>query len=180
MKILIPTILILFVFCFSECKKHKPETPVEQLPPVTQSGKNTLGFLLNGQPWTPAGNNGRANLSIYVDINYKKGTFNITAYRILSNANRESVGFGIADSLIFQSIPETLKLGKHSLFGLSLITNQCTYDFFDSSTYRSGQLTLSKFDKTNQIISGTFDVVLYKSGCGDTLKITEGRFDMKY
>ena len=60
MKKLITAVLILTVFCFAECKKNKPDS--NALPAATQEGKNTLGFSLNGQPWTPQGNNGTANL----------------------------------------------------------------------------------------------------------------------
>jgi len=31
---------------------------LEQLPPATQTGANTFGCLLNGEAWTPSGNNG--------------------------------------------------------------------------------------------------------------------------
>ena len=171
--------VILISVCGNSCKKHHSDN--NGLPPATQTGANTLGFLLNGQVWMPKGFNGSTtNLSVSVDEGYKNGTFNITAYRILSDSNRQYMALGIADSLNFQPIPVTLRIGKQSLFGLSFITNKCTYDFFDTSIYRDGQLILSKFDKANQIISGTFNVILFKSDCGDTVKITNGRFDMHF
>ena len=42
-----------------------------------------------------------------------------------------------------------------------------------------GELIITKLDKNAGIISGTFNATLYKPGC-DTLKITDGRFDMKF
>jgi len=56
----------------------------------------------------------------------------------------------------------------------------CTVDAFDTSIFRNGELVITEFDKTNQIISGTFDFALFNNKCGDTIKITNGRFDMKY
>ncbi|WP_210514209.1 hypothetical protein [Hymenobacter terricola] len=32
-----------------------PASPLDQLPPETQTGQHTFGCLVNGQAWTPAG-----------------------------------------------------------------------------------------------------------------------------
>jgi hypothetical protein len=172
---------LIFPFTFISCKKHKNDAPVDPLPPASQTGANTLGFLLNGQPWTPKGWNGSTiNLSVSVDNSYKNGTFNITAYRILSNSVKEYFALGIADSLNFQHIPVKIQIGK-PLFGLLYSNSTCTYDTFnDSMVYKTGELVLSKYDKVNRIISGTFVATFFKSGCGDTIKITNGRFDMQF
>lgn len=39
----------------SACDREEPQPvdPVSLLPPATQTGENTLGFLLDGEPWTP-------------------------------------------------------------------------------------------------------------------------------
>jgi hypothetical protein len=40
----------------ASCKKHRPRVnPVDQLPQETQTGANTFGCLVNGQPLTPKG-----------------------------------------------------------------------------------------------------------------------------
>ena len=75
------------LFCFAQCKKNNPDS--NGLPAATQDGKNTLGFLLNGQPWKPQGNNGTANLSLYYDATLAGGGFNLAAYRIISNGVRQ-------------------------------------------------------------------------------------------
>ena len=41
--------------------------PASQLPLATQTGANTLGCLVNGQPWTPQGNNGSSNYTVSYD-----------------------------------------------------------------------------------------------------------------
>jgi hypothetical protein len=156
------------------CRKH--HTDSNGLPPATQEGKNTLGFLLNGQPWTPQGFNGTANLSIDVDFSFNQGIFGISAYRLSSG---EHIGFGIEDSLNFVSFPNAFSLGKQTLYQFGFIANNCFIDYYDTSVYREGSLTITKLDKINRIISGTFSATLYKPGC-DTIKITDGRFDMKY
>jgi len=118
-------ILFFLFLSVSNCKKHKTDSPMDQLPPATQEGKNTLGFLLNGEPWTPKGHVGiTSNLTVSVDDRYKNGTFNITAYRILSDSNKQYLALGVADSLNFQSIPVTIDLGK-PLFGLLYTNGYC-------------------------------------------------------
>lgn len=40
---------------FVQCKKDKDKTPLEQLPPETQTGANTFGCLVNGEDFKPGG-----------------------------------------------------------------------------------------------------------------------------
>ena len=46
-------ILLFATFTLSCCDKDKdnPQNPVDQLPPETQTGKNTFGCLINGEPF---------------------------------------------------------------------------------------------------------------------------------
>lgn len=166
------------LFAFSGCRKHKP-SPVGQLPPATQEGKNTLGFLLNGQPWTPHGNNGTANLSIDVDFGFKQGIFSLTAYNITSSTQRDYFGIGVKDSLNLIIAPKLYELGSNTLYGAYFSNMRCTFDYFETAVTRNGILTITKLDKTNRIIAGTFSATLSKNGC-EPITITDGRFDMKY
>lgn len=177
MKKLIFFFCILTIFCFAKCEKDKPD--FNGLPPVTQEGKNTLGFLLNGQPWTPKGFNGTANLSIDFDPGIRNGVFSISAYRIITNNDRSYFGIGINDSINTLAPQRTYSLGNNSLYGVYFSDNNCTFDYFDNTITRSGTLTITKLDRTNRIISGTFNATLSKNGC-TTISITDGRFDMKY
>jgi hypothetical protein len=165
-------------FCSLRCHKDQIDNN-SGLPPATQEGKNTLGFLLNGQPWTPQGFNGTANLSIDYDPGFNSGVLGISAYRIISSSNREYFSLGIKDSLNYYSAPFSFQLTNSGLYRIYFSNNTCTFFSTDSNTVVNGKLSVSKLDKTNHIISGTFDAKLYKPGC-DTIKITDGRFDLKY
>lgn len=131
------------------------------LPPATQEGKNTLGFLLNGQPWKPQGFNGTANLSIDVDFGYNKGVFNIAAYRTIDSLT-EQFTIGISDSLNLILIPYTFAIRDNAVFGVSYTKNNCDYFSKDNGTIAQGDMTITKLDRNNRIISGTFDAKLSK------------------
>ena len=58
------------------------------------------------------------------------------------------------------------------------LTPSCDYSR-DPTTYRRGTLSISKFDLSSQIVSGIFEFTLAKPNC-DTIKVTDGRFDVKF
>jgi len=173
--------IITMVNSCSSCKKDTLDS--NGLPAATQTGANTFGFLLNGQPWTPQGNNGTANLSIDVDFGFNNGIFTISSYKIVNNNSnsKQTFGVGISDSLNFiTSYPKTFTITKNGVLGFSFLQrNGCSFDYFDTTITRTGSLTITKLDKTNRIIAGTFNAILSQQNC-DTVKITEGRFDMKF
>ena len=176
MKTTLTLLLILFIFCNARCRKDKVNG--NSLPPVTESGKNTLGFLLNGQPWTPQGQRVTANLSIDYDPNFNQGIFGIVAYNFIP-AISEQFTIGIRDSLNFINSPKTISLSRNSLYVVSFSNQACDYFNSLNDVESSGGLTITKLDRINRIISGTFNAKLIKSGC-QTINITDGRFDMKY
>jgi len=178
MKIpIIVFLLALLLLSGIACRKHRMDS--NGLPPATQEGKNTLGFLLNGKPWTPKGFRGESsNLSLDYEPDYKNGGFNIVA-RDFTNPITEQFIIGIIDSLNFLPIPSTISLNHHGLLGVMFSNQECEYFSSDSDTYSSGSLTITKLDVTDErvIISGKFNATLYKPGC-DSIRITDGRFDL--
>ncbi len=175
MKKLITAVLILTVFCFAECKKNKPDS--NGLPAATQEGKNTLGFLLNGQPWKPQGTRVTGNLSIDYDAGFNQGIFSIVAYNFNTQISEQFI-IGVRDSLNFINAPITLSLNRLSLYSVSYNT-PCDYFNQLNDVTSTGSMTITKLDRTNRIISGTFSATLTKASCTE-IKITDGRFDMKF
>ena len=172
--------LLFFCFCFAQCHKDKTPAPDNPygLPNATQEGKNTLGFLLNGVPWTPKGFNGTANLSIDFDPGFNDGTVGIAAYRITGEID-QAFGIGVADSLNAFSYPKTIKLSNTSLGRVRFRKDLYTI-FSTDATFVDGNLVITKLDRISRIISGTFNAILFEQGQGDTIRITNGRFDMRY
>jgi hypothetical protein len=171
--------LIVTLFCFVRCKKEKIDS--NGLPPATQEGKNTLGFLLNGQPWTPQGFSGTGNLSIDYDEGINNGILGIVAYRTISASDKTQFILGIVDSINSKTAPFTLLIKKKSIAALSYSNkNYCDINHSDTTIYESGKITITKLDRTARVIAGTFGGVLFKQMCGDTIKISDGRFDIRY
>ena len=184
MKLSIYTVLLAITIGFTQCCKEKPTSSnnndIPGLPPATQTGANTLGFLLNGVPWTPAGNNGTANLSMDFDPGINDGIFGIAAYHA-NPADISSIAFGIRDSLNHAVVPQMYSIGKISLGGLIFRDKfLCERDSDDSLIHTKGSILINRLDRTNGIISGTFECTLFNPSCGDTIKITKGRFDLKF
>lgn len=171
----------LFIIFFSTagCKKHKTDNLIDKLPPPTQEGKNTLGFLLNGQPWTPKGFNGSAtNLSLYYDPSFRGGVFNIYSYRRFDQNGGLRQSFSIASDSI--QTQQRINVGmKNFIVVFRDNTGNCDMSSSDSTVKTTGFCEISKIDKVNQIFSGIFEFQFIKNGC-DTIRITSGRFDLKY
>lgn len=173
LRVLIFTgIASLLIHC--ECKKNILGLQ-EQLPPATQTGANTFGCYVNGKLWVPKGNVGRTNPYISFDPSYHGGSLGIGVYRILNSTVRQYI-YIYSDSVNNTGTFDLSNLNKGSvLFNFSI---SCNYDR-DSLISRKGNLTITNFDLQHQIISGTFQFTLAKPGC-DTVKVTDGRFDMKF
>jgi hypothetical protein len=169
-----------------QCHKKDPDPakPEDQLPAATQTGARTFGCLLNGQPWTPSGFNGRPNIQVVYDPSFNGGNLDIRAYRY----------------------PSSLKQAQYIIFGGDQITKPGTYPITTTTNpappgpytvayadgnfpspcdlYQGnrgvpqvgGQFTITRLDKSQGIVSGTFNFTLIQPGC-DTIKITQGRFD---
>ena len=158
------------------CHKKDP-SPEEQLPTATQSGANTFGCLVNGQPWTPKGNNGSSNYSVSYDRAYRKGTLNVGTYRYIGTGanDYQLVGF-YADSIPTPGTYSLAIVNHHEGIFLDR-TKTCQFPGNDPY-YRKGSLTITRLDVQAGIISGTFEFTLARPGC-DTVRVTQGRFDKK-
>jgi len=165
------------------------------LPPETQTGTGTFACKINGVVW-------KYKDPDYVFLDTRPKTTwsfipNERAGKLLISGQRYSNSSNsIADDVLQISsdsltlIKERITIGEPAAFGIgfnnynaSII--KCQYfasqQVYDTSKnfFREGKLTLTKLDQSAKIISGTFYCTIYQTGC-DTLKITEGRFDLKY
>jgi uncharacterized protein DUF6252 len=181
------TFLFFILFSFASCRKHKPINPVDQLPAATQTGANTFGCLINGQVFLPKGPSLSPILQCayqYLNTDYSKGYFfQLSA----GNKNNSSDVFGIGiftDSLAIKEGVYTLAENqKGNAYGLysrfqeqgNVVKSTILY----TKSNLPGQVIITKLDEINQIVSGSFWFSVINDS-GDTLKITDGRFDMQF
>lgn len=168
----------------SSCKKQRTVNPVDQLPPATQTGANTFGCLVNGQAFKPGG----AQLSGgSLQCNYQLvngGYYFVLVGRYRNNTNGSGSIVGLySDSLkMEEGTKQVLKsrTNNNASASYSTYTSTSAYDQFETNgTSYTGELWIKKLDTIKQIASGTFWFTA-ANGKGDTVKITDGRFDVHY
>lgn len=187
MKSIISTsVLITSLFFTTACKKHIVTSPVDQLPAETQTGVNTFGCLVNGKVFKPHGPSIGPILSCFYqnlygtdNPGYHFGLFGIDKTNVQDFTSVE-IGLDSIEIKGSMVIPLTKFLTPgygdgqygHYMAGANGI-------LFHTNDTVKGELNIKYFDSTNQVISGTFwfNAVSDK---GDTVKVTNGRFDMRY
>jgi hypothetical protein len=169
--------MLISLLGISQCKSKAPDPakPEDQLPPATQTGQHTFGCLLNGQPWTPGGNVGPANYRLVYDAGYAGGDLEIRAYRYIE-ALKGTQYFIIAGAPVTKTGTYPIDGKTIGVYYSSGIKGSC-YEYYSApGLTMNGQLTISRLDYAQGIVSGTFNFKLFQPGC-DTVKVTQGRFD---
>lgn len=170
MKILF-TASLLIISLFA-CKGREQDFNV--LPPATQTGANTGGALVNGKVWVAKVENigpytgGLANLYNFVNGEYKARIF------LRSSDESENIWVDIQSTSDFALTSYNLlnNLDNRGIYGSSTNT-------YYTDSQNTGSVTFTRFDKTNQIFSGTFTFKA-RDANGNVVNVTEGRFDKKF
>lgn len=181
MKYIKLTILLL-IFLLINSSSCTHENNEETLPPITQTGQNTFGCLVNGVVWRNEGSAAFASTNLNVTAGSK-----ILKIGALKNANN-------IDQVVFITINTPISVVKYFFntenqqAGFNDMVDSCYYT--TDSISSTGTLEITKFDTINYIVSGIFNFkaskysnlgkLLSKGTCDSTINITEGRFDFKY
>ena len=167
--LLLPLLLILL-----SCNKDddKPADPVDQLPPITQTGAGTFGALVDGKPFI--GNNPYFNCYYqFVDGGYYFGIQGLYELGSLT-----AITIGVYDkSLSENEIINLLEAELGNAWGGGGYKGSGTIHTGQDYT---GELKINKLDFTNNIVSGTFWFDLKHPVTGERVKIREGRFDTRF
>lgn len=178
----LPIYFLLIVSLFiAGCKKDSAKNA--KLPPITQEGKNTIGFTINGEVWVP-----------YYKCRFMGnpcGEISAT-YGESGGAALDAIGFQFArergsksSSLTFSSSG----IGTITTVGNKIDSIHITYrdeNSMGNVGYYTGPLPGSKFiinniNKGTQVISGEFEFILVdQNGDGNTITLKDGRFDFKF
>jgi len=180
---------LIFIICLSllfySCKKHviQPQDQLSLLPPATQTGANTFGCLVNGQAFLPGGSI-FAGPHLQCNYIYTAGGF----YFTVSGSNKDSKGtitdITVRTDSLAVSDGQIIKLTNYNVPGkadgdYSIINSVGQVNMYATNDVVTGQLKISRLDDSKQIVSGTFYFNAINTA-GDTVKITDGRFDMLY
>lgn len=172
-NILLTLTTTLLFFC--ACKKPKTPTQPDNpygLPNATQTGADVFACRVNGQNWV-------SSKSIYsMNAGYRNDT--LFAFGTIGDNNYfEKLGFEIngnsQPNMTYQVGPRTCS------FRLS--TNKSCLGYLGSNVLNlqgvNGLVRLTQNDTNKKIISGAFECIIPIPNC-DTLRITDGRFDLRY
>lgn len=172
-------LIIAVMFFNTSCTNddnNVPPSPIEQLPPATQTGEMTFGCLVNDELFIPdaIGNSRIKAFYQFVDGDY---TLSISArnrekdYRTISVVAKDVEDFA-------EGTYNLIEENSGNFFGRYMIEGGL--DLYTTTTSDDpGTLNITKFDKVNGIISGTFEFTILDND-GNTIKITNGRFDLLY
>ena len=166
MKKLFYFTLILFSL-FTSCNDDDNQNP-NILPETTQIGANTGGALIDGKVWVAK--------KEFPDLNPGGNNTEYTQYRLKIVLNSlDSKG------RVFLEIKNNteLSIGVYTLNSASFSDGKSLYHT-DLSNIK-GSITITKFDKKNKFVSGTFHFEAGTSnGDGTKVVVTEGRFDKEF
>ena len=183
--------LFLIIAITTQCNKTNVDP--DGLPPETQTGAGTFACKINGVVWKwkdsdyqSIGSSPKTRWSF--DSNANGGGLFIAGFRYLDGVNNDDLLTIGVDSIITKKtfvLSPNLKNFNLIYTNSKSLKKDCiqfgTLPFYDTTNnfYSSGNLSITKLDQNSKIISGTFYCTIYQTGC-DTLKITDGRFDVKY
>lgn len=167
----------------SHCRKNKSQNPIDQLPPETQSGKNTFGCLIDGKVFLPKGSPfaGPVMKAQYQYWNGKQG-FSISASRS-DGETVQSIAIGGSNIGSISAGTFPLNTGKvdGKLSGTYNYVKVTTLgNLYSTDPIRTGQINIKLFDSVNQIVSGTFWFDAIDSATGKMVQIRDGRFDLPF
>ena len=178
-------LLSLFTAFLWACHKDQdpapPKTQVELLPPATQEGKRTFGCLIDGMAWTPKA--GFVPPALNISYDEISGYFGLWALRNLGNGLFQTVGIGgifKTDGIYEIPFDSVLRSDTSSycavLSSIDPSTGMGNKEYWNTN----GTLIITKVDRATGIIAGTFEYDAYSPECDDTVRITQGRFDVRY
>ena len=157
------------------------ETPLEKLDrlvPITQTGANRFGCLINGKVWR---NQGGSVLQSDINSHYFTDSirFTVRASRYSSNDNwSETQYLSFFEDDLTQSLGESYfpKRNSEAFRGRWGSPNyEGKYYLIDTSF---NEVLITHVDE--EVLSGSFQYLLHHEDTGEVLEVTNGRFDVSY
>ena len=181
-KYLLICLALAFTMCCKKTDTNNLDAELAKLPPITQTGANTFGCLVNGKAVLPSGCIGcPPPLEGFYDNN-PNGQFGLVCRY---NNNHNDVGFGLDSILTYKNFiidDSTNKNVRVALFNDKL-SDSCRWvglvGALSNFASIKGNIKLTKVDVPNGIFSGTFNFTIKTKSCSN-YEVTNGRFDYKF
>ncbi|WP_136465007.1 hypothetical protein [Flagellimonas onchidii] len=173
-KCLFFTLLLALATACNNDDNSTSENPADALPPATQTGEGTFGCLIDGKPFFPS--RGRQRPKAFYQFVREAYTLGISTSRGggVEMQSLRITGLDI-EGLEVSSYPLRFRMSGN----FSAEYDIAVGNILDGSTTDENPGTLTIIHFTDEIVSGTFAfTVLDKDG--KEIKITDGRFDLKY
>src|SRR5690606_16491560 len=173
--ILLLSSLLLFACCKSD---DNMPAPIDQLPPATRVGEVRFACLVDGEPYICKGYDMVTAYYQWVDGGR---VFSISGN--VEDKFVESISLGNKDNApIEEGHTYLLNDTRPGYGGGGFLVKELPLDFewvLTNSTY-TGEMTITRFDIDEEIVSGTFWFDLKNPWTGETIEIREGRFDTHF
>ncbi|HSF54280.1 MAG TPA: hypothetical protein VLA71_11030 [Algoriphagus sp.] len=187
-------VMLLFVTAvwLTSCYKDSPpdDSPYQPidytvLPPITQTGANTFGCLVDGEVWVPRVplfswtlDDKAFSLDESKGLGYGHGTF-----RLVDSSYNDwmtlSFGFTFFEPGIFFTSPDDPDSSLLKVLFKRGISDNYQPDY--SVPLLTNNWKVTKVDTIKNFISGTFEFTLYNTlNKNDSIVVTDGRFDILY
>jgi hypothetical protein len=169
---------LLISFAVFSCKKD-----ISDLPEATQTGANTFGARVNGEMWVPQGF-GPFNASNLLEARLLGNNFYLKAQNFASSPNESEFDLaigGITGTGTYLLNTNTNYPSQGVNYGYYVKRKMTPLNEWITSSANTGSITITRFDTTARVISGTFQFTggeIYNSAAAVT--VSDGRFDVKY
>ncbi len=171
-------VLLFSVLLLTRCSKD-----ISELPAPTQTGANTFGAKVNGEMWVPQGF-GIVPASNILEARY---AFNNSVFINARNFSSSPTETEFEISIQNITGPGTYLLNQNtgiypsntSSYGYFVRRKFSPINHWITNNQYSGRVEITRYDVTNNIISGTFEFnAINMSNDPEPLTVTEGRFDV--
>ena len=160
-----------------DLQPRRNETDLEalnRLVPITQTGAGTFGCLLNGELWIPEAVFEEEAADVVMGTT-NPNNITITADKQPISDNRDQL---IVIGTVFVVGSKT-DLKTSTKWRNSNRIDDCRRILIDTTI--ANYMLVNHFDQTNRTISGLFEATMTNPDCPqDTVRLTEGRFDLPY
>ena len=178
------------IVLFLLCGCYKSNIGVEKkyvavMPPITTTGENTMGCYVNGKLWVAFTNPQFFNPTVwhptYAQFAEKSGgnnRFYLKGYLTYDRIYQVVDLSIILDKGIGKYIMQKNSMNDQTFVDFYIAdANQCAAYQLDEAT--PNYVEIIHLDLQKNIASGKFEMTVFNQ-CGDTLKFTDGRFDVVY